>query len=118
SISLLTMVACTKDISRFNDQTKAPAVAPPSTLFSNAVRNLVDAVVSTNVNRNVFRLVVQHWATTTYQDEPNYDFTTRAIPQFWWGRMYRDVLVDLKEAKRLIPLDNSITDENIRKNQL
>ena len=118
SISLLTMVACTKDIAKYNNQTKAPAVAPPSTLFSNAVRNLVDVLASTNVNRNVFRLVVQHWATTTYQDEPNYDFYTRGIPQFWWGRMYRDVLVDLKEAKRLIPLDNSIVDENIRKNQI
>ncbi len=118
SISLLTMVACTKDITKYNAQTKAPAVAPPSTLFSNAVRNLVDGLASTNVNRNVYRLVVQHWATTTYQDEPNYDFYTRGIPQAWWGRMYRDVLVDLKEAKRLIPLDNSIVDENVRKNQI
>lgn len=118
SISLLAMAGCTKDISRFNDQTKAPAVAPASTLFSNAVRNVTDALVSTNVNRNVFRLVVQHWATTTYQDEPNYDFGTRAIPQWWWGRMYRDVLVDLKEAKRLIPLDNSIVNDAIKKNQL
>lgn len=116
--SFLMLAACTKDISRFNNQTKAPALAPPSTLFSNAVRNLTDGLVSTNVNRNVYRLVIQHWATTTYQDEPNFDFTTRGIPQAWWGRMYRDVLVDLKEAKRLIPLDNSITDDNIKKNQI
>ena len=116
-ISLLSIVGCTKDISSFNLQTKSATSAPPATLFSNAVRNLTDGLVSTNVNTNVFRLVVQHWATTTYQDEPNYDFTTRNIPQSWWTRMYRDVLVDLKESKRLVAEDITIIDEGVRKNQ-
>src|SRR5690349_9887028 len=115
---LLLLTACTKDISRFNEQTKSPSNVPPSTLFSNAVRTLTDGLASSNVNTNVFRLVVQHWATTTYQDEPNYDFTTRNIPQAWWARMYRDVLVDLKEAQRLIPLDATILDEGTKKNQI
>src|SRR4051812_9538924 len=105
SISLFTLLACTKDISRFNVQTKSPGSVPPSTLFSNAVKTLTDGLASSNVNTNVYRLVVQHWATTTYQDEPNYDFTTRNIPQLWWNRLYRDVLVDLRESKRLIPSD-------------
>lgn len=117
-ILLLSMVACTKNISSYNDQTRSPTSAPPATLFSNAVRNLTDGLVSTSVNTNVFRLVVQHWATTTYQDEPNFDFTTRNIPQSWWARMYRDVLVDLKEAKRLITADITIIDEGTRKNQM
>ncbi len=112
------MLACTKDISRFNEQTKSPTSAPPATLFSNAVRNLTDGLVSTSVNTNIFRLVVQHWATTTYQDEPNYDFATRNIPQSWWTRMYRDVLVDLIEAKRLVGEDLTIIDEGVRKNQV
>ncbi len=118
STSLLFFAACTKDISRFNEQTKSPSSVPPATLFSNAVRTLTDGLASSNVNTNVFRLVVQHWATTTYQDEPNYDFTTRNIPQAWWARLYRDVLVDLKEAQRLIPSDASILDEQIKKNQV
>src|SRR5689334_11408078 len=118
SISLLALGACTKDISSFNKQTKQAANVPASMLFSNGVRNLSDALASPNVNTNVFRLVVQHWATTTYQDEPNYDFTTRNIPQAWWARMYRDVLVDLKEAQRLIPLDATILDEGTKKNQI
>ena len=117
SLSLLTFVSCTKDISRFNEQKKAASSAPAATLFSNGVRNLVDGLTSANVNTNVFRLTVQHWATTTYQDEPNYDFATRAIPQNWWTRMYRDVLVDLQEAKRLIPLDITTT-EGTKQNQL
>src|SRR5690606_38633241 len=97
SLSVLTLAACTKDIDRFNEEKKKAASAPAATLFSNGLRNLVDGMTSANVNTNVFRLTVQHWATTTYQDEPNYDFTTRNIPQSWWLRMYRDVLVDLQE---------------------
>lgn len=115
-VSLFSVAACTKDISRFNEQTKSPGIVPASTLFSNAVKGVTDGLTSTNVGINVFRLVVQHWATTTYQDEPNYDFSTRNIPQGWWARMYRDVLVDLKEAKRIIAADITLTDAT-KKNQ-
>ncbi|MCU7548638.1 SusD/RagB family nutrient-binding outer membrane lipoprotein [Chitinophagaceae bacterium LB-8] len=117
SISLFTLAACTKDIEQFNEQTKNAAQAPAGTLFSNAVRNFADGLTSASVNLNVFRQTVQHWAATTYQDEPNYDFTTRNIPQAWWLRMYRDVLVDLKEAKRLAPLDITIS-EATKKNRV
>lgn len=117
SISLFTLAACTKDIEKFNEQTKNAAVAPAGTLFSNGARNLIDGVTSANVNLNVFRLTIQHWASTTYQDEPNYDFTTRNIPQAWWLRMYRDVLNDLEESKRLIPSDVTISDAT-KKNRI
>lgn len=117
SISLFSLAACTKDIEQFNEQTKNAAEAPAGTLFSNAVRNLTDGMTSASVNLNVFRQTVQHWAATTYQDEPNYDFTTRNIPQAWWLRMYRDVLIDLKEAKRLAPLDITIS-EATKKNRV
>jgi len=98
----LVLLSCTKNITRFNDETKAPASVPAETLFSNGVRNLADVLASPNVNINIFRYTVQHWASTTYQDEPNYDFATRNIPQTWWLIMYRDVLTDLKESKKLI----------------
>src|SRR5215203_4557566 len=110
ALPLLLLMACTKDISRFNEQTKSPSNVPPATLFSNAVKTLTDGLASTNVNINVYRLVTQQWATTTYQDEPNYDFTTRNIPQSWWTWMYRDVLVDYKDAKRLITSTVGLTD--------
>lgn len=117
SISLLALGSCTKDISRFNEQTKAAANVPAATLFSQGVRQFSDAMASPNVNVNVLRLTVQHWATTTYQDEPNYDFTTRNIPQTFWTEMYRDVLSSLQEAKRLIPANTAIT-EAAQKNQI
>ena len=115
-LGMLSLAACTKDISRFNQQTKSPSVVPAATLFSNAVKGLTDGLTSTNVGVNVYRLTTQQWTTTTYTDEPNYDFTTRNIPQGWWARMYRDVLVDLQETKRVVAADITIIDAT-KKNQ-
>lgn len=117
AFAVVALAGCTKDIERFNIDTKNATSAPAGTLFSNAVRNLADNLTTPNVNRNVFRLVVQHWATTTYTDEPNYDFGTRNIPQDWWLRMYKDVLLDLQEAKRLAGEDKFLA-EGARKNQV
>ena len=116
AFGVVALAGCTKNIERFNVDTKNATSAPAGTLFSNAARNLVDNITTPNVNRNVFRLVVQHWATTTYTDEPNYDFGTRGIPGDWWLRMYKDVLLDLQEAKRLSAIDKFVT-EGVRKNQ-
>ena len=116
-IFFLTFGSCTKDISRFNEEEKLASNVPAATLFSHGVRQLSDVLAIPNVNFNVLRLTVQHWATTTYQDEPNYDFTTRNIPQTFWIELYRDVLSNLQESKRLIPSDNTIT-EGAQKNQI
>jgi hypothetical protein len=43
-----------------------------------------------------------------YQDEAQYDFATRAIPNTWWNAMYRDVLADLRESSRLINADATL----------
>jgi hypothetical protein len=55
---LLLAAACTKDISRFNNETKKPAVVPGATLFSNAVKNTADGLANASVNINVFRFTV------------------------------------------------------------
>jgi hypothetical protein len=111
SVSFLGM-SCTKDITRFNEQTKraASGAVPGETLFSNATKNFVDVLASPNVNINVFRFTVQHWAATTYQDEPQYDFETRGIPAGLWTRMYRTVLANLKEAETIITADESLSE--------
>ena len=114
---LFLLASCTKDISRFNDETKKAANVPAETLFANGVRNVVDGITSPNVNINVFRFTVQHWAMSTYQDEVQYDFITRAIPQRWWTIMYRDVLSDLKESARIISA-NTLLDPITKANQL
>ena len=116
AFSSLLILSCTKNISSLNEEKKKAANVPAASLFANATKAVTDYLASTNVNINVFRLVTQQWATTTYQDEPNYDFTTRNIPQAWWTWMYRDVLIDLQEAKKLIPNTLGITD-GVKKNR-
>src|ERR1700712_4375029 len=102
SLSLFILASCTKDLTSLNEQTKAPASVPAGTLFSNAVRSLSDPLASASVNTNVFRFIVKHWAMVTYQDEVQYDFTTRFIPRTWWAIMYRDVLNDLNNSAQVV----------------
>lgn len=110
-------VSCTKDITRFNEEKKNAAVVPGETLFSNAVLNYVNVLATPNVNTNIFRYTVQYWGSTTYQDEPQYDFTTRTIPDRLWTVMYRDVLADLKESKRIIS-ENTLISNEVKTNRL
>ena len=116
-IPVLFFSSCTKNISRFNEETKRAANVPPGTLFSNATRNVSDALASASVNTNVFRFTVKHWAMAVYQDEAQYDFSTRNIPQAWWTTMYRDVLVDLAESGRLVSADATLIPA-VKANQL
>jgi len=106
---LLFATACTKNISGYNEETKKPANVPAGPLFSNAVKTLSDGLAEGSVNVNVFRFTVKHWAMAIYQDEVQYDFTTRAIPQAWWTRMYRDVLVDLQESAKIVEADVTLS---------
>jgi hypothetical protein len=93
------LFSCSDDITDLNQDTVNPTEVPAEFLFTNAQKNMVDQMVSTNVNQNVFRLFVQQWTETTYTDESNYDLTTRTIPDNHWQAIYRDVLRDLKEAR-------------------
>ena len=112
----LLMVACKRDITSINVDPKNPQVAPGDAFFSNAQKNLSDILASTNVNDNIFRLIVQYWQETTYLDESQYDIDTRQNPRQLWNALYRDVLRDIREAKRLIPEQE--TDADIQQNQL
>ena len=96
------LISCTADITGLNVITKEPTKVPSTYLFSNAEKVMVDQMVSTNVNYNVFRLFTQQWTETTYTDESNYDVATRTIPDNHWSVLYRDVLKDLVVAKQLL----------------
>ena len=116
-ISALFLNSCTKDITRFNEQTKAASSVPAGTLVANSTKALSDVLASGSVNTNVWRFTVSHWAMGTYQDEAQYNFSTRNIPQSWWTTMYRDVLVDLKEASKIVS-ENAVLDPVVKDNQL
>ncbi len=116
-LPLLMFTACKKDITSINVDPKNPQQAPSAAFFSNAQKNLSDALTSTNVNDNIFRLILQYWQQTTYIDESNFDIVTRQNPRQLWNYLYRDVIRDLREAKRLIPEQVPAQSANVQKNQ-
>jgi hypothetical protein len=113
------VVACSDDLSDVNVDTKAPTEVPADVLFSNATKNLFDQMVSTNVNRGIFKLVAQYWTETTYTDEANYNLIERNINGSQWIILYRDVLKDLDEAAMILTEnpDASLSEAQIQ-NQL
>jgi hypothetical protein len=115
--SLMLATSCVDSLDDYNLSQKEAAAVPSETLFTNAVKGLTDALTSASVNSNNYRFYVQHWTATTYLDEPRYNMTSRTIPQNMWQSLYRDVLSDLKEAKRLVA-ENTALVESVKNNQL
>ena len=115
--SLFLATSCVDSLDDYNVSQKSAATVPSETLFTNAVKGLTDALTSASVNSNNYRFYVQHWTATTYLDEPRYNMTSRIIPQNMWQSLYRDVLSDLKESKRLV-MENTATIESVKNNQL
>ena len=111
---------CTDKFEDFNTDKKHPVVVPGESLFSNAQKELSDYTNNTNVNINIFKLMSQYWTETTYIDEANYDLITRNIPANIYNRLYLRVLMDLKEAARLINETEVLYDyeEPIKQNKL
>lgn len=111
-IPLLSVVAC-KKITDINVDPKNPQSVPAATLFANAEKSFSDLYTSSNVNTNIFRLIVQYWTETTYTDESNFDLDTRQIPRQMWNGLYRDIIRDLREAKARIPNQSYSTNASI-----
>ncbi len=115
-LPLFTVVACRKDLTSLNVDPKNPQSAPSSAFFTSGQKAMTDLLTSTNVNDNIFRLIVQYWTETTYTDESNYDIVTRQIPRQIWNGLYRDVIRDFREAKKLIP--DQVANAAVQQNQL
>ncbi|MCO6462400.1 MAG: SusD/RagB family nutrient-binding outer membrane lipoprotein [Saprospiraceae bacterium] len=109
-LPILLLTSCVNSLDDYNVNSKAPSKVAPDPMFSYAQKVLADALNNVNVNTNVFRFYVQQITATTYLDEPRYDMTTRTIPQALWNTIYASVLVDLKEAKRLVSEDKTLPD--------
>jgi hypothetical protein len=93
----------------------ASRVTGPS-VFTMSEEQLVEQMNSLDQNQNISRLLAQYNAQTTYYGESQYNFFDRGLPDEMWETLYRDVLLDFKEAKRLADIDVSITSE-VKKNQ-
>lgn len=116
-LPVMLLASCVDSLDDYNINEKKAIAVPPVTLFSNSLKGLADVLTTPSVNTNNYRLYVQHWSTTTYLDEPRYNLTARAIPQALWQAVYRDVISDLNDAKRLLNED-AFLDADIKSNEL
>jgi hypothetical protein len=116
-LPVMLLVSCAKDLDEYNVDQKNPSSVSANALFGNALIELTDNQTTSSININVFRLWTQQWTTTTYQDEPRYNFTTRNISLNYWTPFYREVLPDLKESKRLTEADTDLSPE-VKNNRL
>ncbi|WP_064966038.1 SusD/RagB family nutrient-binding outer membrane lipoprotein [Tenacibaculum ovolyticum] len=103
-LALIALVAfsCTSDLEELNINKKDFATTTDASLFTNAQFKLFNQMTETNVNRNIFRLIVQNWTETIYTDETNYDLKTRGIDEEHWEALYRDALKNFSESKKLV----------------
>jgi hypothetical protein len=116
-LTAMLVTSCVDSLDDYNIDQKRAAAVPAPTLFSAAVKSLSDVLTTPNVNVNNLRLYVQQWTTVAYISESRYDMTGRTIPDAFWAGLYRDVLADLKEARRVINADASLLPD-VKANQL
>ncbi|NOU16109.1 MAG: SusD/RagB family nutrient-binding outer membrane lipoprotein [Bacteroidales bacterium] len=120
-ISVLFVLAACSKLEDLNVNTKAFTSATGPSVFNGTVRAFFNQMATFNVNQNNTELFVQHFTETTYLDESRYDMVTRPVPQNHNNIMYRNVLMNLKEAKRLFTVRTAIQDgisQGQRDNQL
>ncbi|MEI7594542.1 MAG: SusD/RagB family nutrient-binding outer membrane lipoprotein [Bacteroidota bacterium] len=119
-VSFFVIASSCQKLEDLNENTKDPELVSGESLFTGAQKNIVDQMVSTNVNNNVFRLFAQQWTETTYIDESIYDLVKRSVPDNHWDVIYRDVLKDLKSSAELINKTSYPTDASplIKTNKL
>jgi len=119
-IAFITLSVSCSDITDLNEETKRPESTKPEFLFTYGQKALVDQMVNTSVNLNVFRLFAQQWTETTYPDESQYDITTRTVPDNHFRVLYRDALANLNKAKSILSQEVPATPEEaaILKNKI
>ncbi|MCE5347190.1 MAG: SusD/RagB family nutrient-binding outer membrane lipoprotein [Bacteroidales bacterium] len=98
---VLTIFATSCELPDNNDPKSAKTVSPDA-LFTQVEIALVDQITDMNVNRNISRILVQYQSEVTYTTESRYNFSDRQIPDAFSGNIYRDVLLNLKDCKKLI----------------
>jgi len=113
--ALLVLWSCQSDekYEGLNRDPKNPTDVASDFLFTAATVSLGDYMASPNVNEPLYRFLGQYLTTTTYLDEPNYDFTARENPDAVWSEYYRDVIFDLQDAKRIVAANADLSQNEI-----
>jgi hypothetical protein len=97
----LAFTACTK-LEDLNKNVKDFAVVSGESLYNGATLQFMIQLSTESVNQNLTLMWMQHFANTTYPDESRYDMTTRGVPVLTSNTMYRLVLMNYKEAARVL----------------
>lgn len=105
SFLLLTSCSSNEDFADLNINPNRPSVTPSSFLFVSSTKSLVDQMTSISVNFNHYRFFAQYVAQRNFAAESNYELVERNVPQNHWSEIYRDVLIDLQDAKSVVPTE-------------
>ena len=100
-ILLLAVSTSCEDFEGWNVDTKNPSDVPADFLVTSAEYRMFQRMTSISVNYNNFKYFIQNVGSTTYQDEPNYDMRTRDGNGTFFTYLYREVLNDLADAKKI-----------------
>lgn len=101
-ISVFVVFSACGKLEPLNENKKDFTVVSGASLYNGASLQLANELSTTNINLNVTNHWMQQLAATTYADESRYDMTTRAVPGAHMNTMYRLVLMNLKEAARVL----------------
>ncbi len=101
--------SCTKNFEDMNIDPKHPLEVNGSVLFTNAQVEIADQISSTNVNRNIWKLMAQYWTERSYTDEANWNIVNRRISDNMF-RTYMAVMKDLEDAKSIISKEDAFYD--------
>jgi len=113
AVAMLWSCQSDEDYEDLNRDPKNPTEVASDFLFTAATVSLGDYTASPNVNETLYRFLGQYLTTTTYLDEPNYDFNARTNPDNVWSEYYRDVLFDLQDAKRTLASNTDLDQAEI-----
>jgi Starch-binding associating with outer membrane len=110
------LLGCTKNITDFNNNPKAPVNAPSTAVFIAGEKGLVDLYTSDFWGSAPFRVIAQTWTQNSYNNEAHYQFATNNSPGGWWNNIYTTALNNLAQAKTLYP--NDVQDPTVLRNDL
>jgi hypothetical protein len=119
SAFVLSVASC-DDIDSLNENQKAYTTALASNLMTSSQVNYSYFLTNASVNDNNFRGYAQHWTTTTYTNEVNYNQANRNLGNSHNVVLYRDVLQDFVIAKNKVSDEQALgpVETAVKKNRL
>ncbi|MFL9485260.1 SusD/RagB family nutrient-binding outer membrane lipoprotein [Chitinophagaceae bacterium LWZ2-11] len=116
ALILFSLAGCKREITDYNNNTKASVSAPATAVFLSAQKNLMDLYTSTSVGSAPFRVLAQSWTENTYTFEARYNLANYNSPGGWWSNIYTLALNNFYQAKLLYP--QYVSDPTILRNDL